>query len=333
MAQFYGGTSLFHIPMSEQPSAPFRKDNNCQMPSSPKPDGAAFQYMPQHEVTKSMMTAFFREQYQYNMCVYREYFLQDYGTGKGRHYSDLLLYAICAMGSLAANDAQLSNTFSSQAQYLLYSSLDNPSLTTLQALVLLGQVEIGHGRNSKGWLLSGMASRLTHEMGLHLDPNNWNGAASAAELPVDKEILRRVYWATFAVDVQLSLYFGRPPALFPERSDVHNAIRLPYPAGWEILHNTYITKGVSTTTPREDGIAFVGSFLHRVELYKILHKMMTQVFENRHDNTNGILLVHATQRIQASLTKWASDLPSRLHWTQWSVGRIPACVLHLQLVF
>jgi hypothetical protein len=46
----------------------------------------------------------------------------------------------------------------------------------------------GRGRTSKGWLLSGMAFRLAHEMGLHLDPNNWNESDASR---VEREILRR----------------------------------------------------------------------------------------------------------------------------------------------
>ncbi|KAL4934924.1 hypothetical protein BDV06DRAFT_229298 [Aspergillus oleicola] len=49
-----------------------------------------------------------------------------------------------------------------------------------KALVLIAQVEIGYGRNSKGWLLSGMAFRLAHEIGPHLDPKNWDDTSSSA---------------------------------------------------------------------------------------------------------------------------------------------------------
>lgn len=70
-----------------------------------------------------------------------------------------------------------------------------------------------------------MAFRLTHEMGLHLDPNNWGDADQPS---LDIEILRRVYWAAFFVDKQLSLYFGRLPALYPQESDIRNTIWIPY---------------------------------------------------------------------------------------------------------
>ncbi|KAL4963825.1 Zn(II)2Cys6 transcription factor [Aspergillus stella-maris] len=360
--QIYGGTSFFHIPLAEEK---FMAASSVSEPLSLSAirgascEQARFLYTPQSNTTRKLMGVFFREQYKYNLCVYREYFLSDYHSGReGRYYSEPLLYAICAMGALAAGDDAdiqgtheriiMSRSFSDQAQSLICASFEsqNPvmTMTTLQALLLLAQVEIGYGRSSKGWLLSGMAFRLAHEMGLHLDPKNWDdtGAGEESEHSVDRdqEILRRVYWATFTVDTQLSLYFGRPPALFPEKSDVSKVVRIPYPSCWETMLETYITgtsdsKTVSTESLdyHEDGIVFVGSFIYRVELYKILHTMITEVFENRRVKQDDALLVHKTQSLHSSLEKWASDLPRKLHWSQWSKSDVPACVLHLHMLY
>lgn len=252
------------------------------------------------------------------MCLYREYFLRDYDYGSGSYYSDLLLYAICALGALVSEVTaarEISNIFFSRAQQLLYATaLESPNLTTLQALILLGHREIGHGKTSKGWLFSGMAFRLAHEMGLHLDPNNWNG--SSADDRVEREILRRTYWAAFVADKQLSLYFGRPPVLYTSHSDVHATARIPYPAGWEALLNTYIKEGTSETT-YEDGKALVDAFIHQAELCKIIHRMIIEVFENRNVAAEESILATSIMDIHVALTKWSHDLPAKLHWTEW----------------
>lgn len=118
-------------------------------------------------------------------------------------------YTICAMGALVSKEValrDLSDVLFGKAQELLYgSALESPNLTTLQALILLGHREIGHGKTSKGWLFSGMAFKLAHAMGLHLDPTNWKKSDDSR---VEREILRRTYWAAFMADKQLSLYFG-----------------------------------------------------------------------------------------------------------------------------
>jgi hypothetical protein len=263
------------------------------------------------------MATFFKNQYQYHMCLYREYFLRDFDAGAGPYYSDLLMYAICAMGALASEEIalrELSDVFFNRAQQLLYgSALESPNLTTLQALILLGHREIGQGKMSKGWLLSGMAFRLAHEMGLHLDPSNWKGSDDSR---VDREILRRTYWAAFVADKHLSLYFGRPPALYPRQSDVNDTIRIPYPPEWESLLNTYIMKGTSETA-YEDGLALVASFVQQAELCKILHRMIIEVFENRSANTDETVLATSVKDIDVALKKWSANLPAKLHWNQW----------------
>jgi hypothetical protein len=253
-SEFYGATSFFQISPSEEhlqassageevldlnevPLTGYQNDypsgqseatqlgTSADDPSLPSsglgftgPDQSAFS--PRSEICRYFMANFFEHQYPYFMCLYREYFLRDFDAGGGPYYSDLLLYAICAVGALASegNLRELSDVFFNRAQELLYgSALECPNLTTLQALILMGHREIGFGKTSKGWLLSGMAFRLAHEMGLHLDPTNWNASDDSR---VEREILRRMYWAAFVADKQLSLYFGMLSYLLPQRLQI-----------------------------------------------------------------------------------------------------------------
>jgi hypothetical protein len=173
---FYGGASLYHIRLSEAGSAssPVVVDATLDVASTSTSltetifgqtlwNAYPIQFAPHEDVSQRLMAAFFKHQYQYSMCIYREFFLRDYDTGGGRHYSDLLLFAICATGALATNETLLSDVFANQAQALLYPSLNHPDLTVLQSLILLGQLEIGRGRASKGWLFCGMAFRLARK--------------------------------------------------------------------------------------------------------------------------------------------------------------------------
>lgn len=178
-AHFYGGTSLYHIRLAEAGSAssPVVVDATLDAEATEASmtevifgqtlwNAYPIQFAPHDDVSQRLMAAFFKHQYQYSMCIYREYFLRDYDTGGGRHYSDLLLFAICATGALATDESLLSDVFANQAQALLYPSLNHPDVTVLQALILLGQLEIGRGRASKGWLFCGMAFRLARKFSL-----------------------------------------------------------------------------------------------------------------------------------------------------------------------
>jgi hypothetical protein len=341
--QFYGGTSLFQMQLSGATSS-------LPGPTDPSTDSALgvassstvdpgylqhFRFQPKDETCRKLIAVFFQNCYPFNMYVYREWFLRDYDVGKGPYYSDSLMFAICAVGALVSPDTSqrpLSSIFYSKAEALVLKSLDLPDITILQALVMLGCLQIGQGRSSKGWLYCGMAFRLTHEMGLHLDPNNWK--RSRSESSVDREILRRVYWAVFIVDKQLSMYFGRPPALYPHEADVKDTIRIPYPEEWERLLDMYVCKGTSPTA-FEEGIPLVACFVHQVQLAKILHVMIVDVFENRRrQSAESTAAAAATaQQVHTSLVRWLSELPQKLHWNQWTIGQKPPYMLHIHMLF
>jgi hypothetical protein len=345
-SQFFGGTSAYQFHAvegltSQLDDLPLHHQNHdsvdqmSTLPSftySPSATLFAFEYPPHDAVCRQLMATFFQRSYYYHMFIYREWFLRDWDAGAGPYYSDMLLYSMCALGARLSTDKDLytkAPLFMEHAQSLLYASLDSPDLTTLQSLLVLGYLAIGQGQASKGWLFCGMAFRLTHEMGLHLDPSSWT-SSDPNRGPVDREILRRVYWTAYVADKQLALHFGRPPALYPHEADVRNTIRIPYPPEWESLLDTYISPGTSATA-YEDSIALVASLVHQIELSKILHEMVVDVFENRHQN--GSVAVTNAQRVHVSLTKWLSRLPGRLHWNQWTVVPVPSFVLHLHMLF
>ncbi|KAI1265112.1 fungal-specific transcription factor domain-containing protein [Xylariaceae sp. FL1019] len=340
--QFFGGTSLYHIPTSEPASGSSPIANTSLVMEAATSSGLTetlfgqslwniypFQFAPHDDVSQRLMAAFFQHQYQYNMCIYREFFLRDYDTGGGSHYSDMLLFAICATGALATEECFYSEIFMNQAEALLYPSLNHPDITVLQALMLLGQLEIGRGRASKGWLYCGMAFRLAHEMGLHLDPVSWSDSEYA---DIEREVFRRVYWASFVLDKQMSLFFGRPPALYPQASDVRGTVRIPYPEDWQNLLDIYIKPNTSATA-FEDGPCLVDALIYRIELYRIIHGMITEVFENHRTKADLTVVAATISRIHVSLTKWLAGLPTKLHWNQWTMDQLPPYVYHLHMLF
>lgn len=168
-AHYYGPTSFFQIrppidhTIAEDLQATSTLNINDYPPASRMVGQdlvSPTQFTPKSALCQQMLSLFFQHQYYYHMVVYREYFLKDYDSGKGPYYSDLLLYAICAMGALVSEleiVRDLSDLFASHAEEILHTSsaMESPDLTTLQALLILGQREIGRGKNAKGWLFTG----------------------------------------------------------------------------------------------------------------------------------------------------------------------------------
>ncbi|OIW32335.1 hypothetical protein CONLIGDRAFT_572055 [Coniochaeta ligniaria NRRL 30616] len=133
------------------------------------------------------------------------------------YYSEALRNAICALG--AAFDARhhpafvtfprsLADFFADRAKALLEIELDSPCVATIQALVLLSAHDIGCARDARGWLFSGMATRLSLNLALHHDlkPYIAQGVVTVAEA----DLRRTVFWAAFVVEHVWSFYLGQP---------------------------------------------------------------------------------------------------------------------------
>ncbi|KAF7121817.1 hypothetical protein CNMCM5793_009370 [Aspergillus hiratsukae] len=149
----------------------------------------------------------------------------------GRYFTPLLLYSILAMGSRYSDrietrtDANDPNTagrfFFEQAKALLHREMERPSLTTIQALGLIGMFYIATGTDAAGWLHHGMANRLSLDMGLNLDPAAFEEAVSMSL--EEMQLRRQIYWTLYCHDKLSASYTGRVCSML----DVQGAVSLP----------------------------------------------------------------------------------------------------------
>lgn len=106
-------------------------------------------------------------------------------------------------------------------------NLTNPSLESIQALLILGLYEWGQTRALRAWLYVGLAVRVAQSMGLAYedDPDNRspnassqdpskddtaNTSASPREDVIEKEVRRRTLWSCFIMDRMLAAGRYRP---------------------------------------------------------------------------------------------------------------------------
>jgi hypothetical protein len=129
-------------------------------------------------------------------------------------YSETLKNAICAIGANLTPRSQkglpgsVPEFFSSRAKTLLEIEMDSPSVATVQALVIMSASEAAFTRDARGWIYSGMAVRISADLGLHLDLSSHvqDGRLTAQEL----DVRRTTFWGVFVHDNMWSLYVGRP---------------------------------------------------------------------------------------------------------------------------
>ncbi|KAL4940033.1 hypothetical protein BDV06DRAFT_27066 [Aspergillus oleicola] len=133
------------------------------------------------------------------------------------YYSESLRNAICALGAsfetryhpdFVTFPESMVDFFGTRAKALLEVELDSPCIATVQALVICSSLEVGSGREARGWLYSGMAIRLAFNLALHLDMSSY--VSSGIITPADADLRRTVFWAAYTVDHQLGFHLGRP---------------------------------------------------------------------------------------------------------------------------
>lgn len=92
----------------------------------------------------------------------------------------------------------------------MLANFDNPDMTVLTSLLLLGLHEFGTMQGGKSWAFGGMATRMAYALSLHkeaedLFPNSKTKDQAADGNPpylqnMNRELRRRVMWACFTMD-------------------------------------------------------------------------------------------------------------------------------------
>ncbi|KPI41135.1 putative transcriptional regulatory protein [Cyphellophora attinorum] len=158
--------------------------------------------------------------------VHRAAFEEGMEAGRGPYYSGFLHLCILAAGykfcdkerpdmqKIALPDKE--STLQREAKYMLEYEIERPGgIPSITALLILGDLETGSGRDNLGWLYAGMANRLCFDIGLHLDASN-TGASQR-----DIEIGRMTLWACIIYDKYWALFLGRPTMMKPSDLEVY----------------------------------------------------------------------------------------------------------------
>lgn len=153
---------------------------------------------------------------------------------RSKHFSPLLLNAILAHAAHLSsrpevrtdpNDpATAGSRYFRIARRLLEAECESPSMTTVQALALMGSREAGCGRDvGLGWLYSGMSFRMALDLGLHLRCDDLVSKGWISQEEADARVI--TFWGCYLFDKGWSAYLGRP-----ESMPAHLVERTPRPA-------------------------------------------------------------------------------------------------------
>ncbi|KNG81610.1 hypothetical protein ANOM_010137 [Aspergillus nomiae NRRL 13137] len=177
---------------------------------------------------------FCRWQYPYSMFIYREAFLRDHfiDPKNCKYWSPDLLLAVCALGLQMSSDPSErelgDRCYTAAESVCTVSGLPNPSILTVQTFLCLAFYALSKGYLSKSWGLSGIAFRMTQDLGFHKDPRHWMIHDLLIITTEDIEIRRQIYRGCYTSDKLISLILGRSVQLPWQDASVELTEILPY---------------------------------------------------------------------------------------------------------
>ncbi|KAK4995811.1 hypothetical protein LTR66_004440 [Elasticomyces elasticus] len=216
--RYFGPTSSLHLTESVSSSI-FGFCNNIARNDKDVEKDVPF------EMQQYLLNLYWTFQHTALPLIHKEAFLAGMRAGQSPYFSRCLLSCILACAARISEDPQVRAlaipsddgdeedrpVLMKQAEEALEKDLNNPSLTTVQSLMLLSLMDCCQSDDSRGWLRSGNACRLAFDLGLHQD---WTQLSASSKFsPMDLEARQVVFWGCYAFDRLWALYLGRPPSI------------------------------------------------------------------------------------------------------------------------
>ncbi|EKG18610.1 Transcription factor fungi [Macrophomina phaseolina MS6] len=307
---------------------------NCRLPSDKTSPSKSSEIVEHARRTTKTIRLLLQETHDYLMdlfwerfnsvihVIHKEAFLEDYEHGSSHFYSPFLYICILAVGFRYSDKSRpdiqrlalepRESLFHREAKYIIDIELERPGgIPQVQAMVLLANCEYAVGRDHTGWLYSGMAVRLSFDVGLHL------GTCSSGLSEREVEVRHMTLWACVIFDKYWSVILGRPTAIKSFDLEVYtlakrferlgtfspNGLGLPLETqSYEALIDLMETAGRAVENRKETAAA-CGSF-----------------------NRNAYRHIVAMDR---EMNNWYSRLPEALRWEpstfRWPQGHSSCC--------
>ncbi|KAF3044865.1 hypothetical protein E8E11_006813 [Didymella keratinophila] len=196
--------------------------------------------------------------------------------------------------------------FSANAVRYLFEDIQQGrnGVPTVQALLLLSAQECGRGDRTQAWLYSGMAFRLTDDMGICVDGRRHEDAEKYSI--EDLEIRNRLFWSCYFWDKLISLYFGRIPliqnsAMSPPRILMDDTAEIEAWTPHGLLSPDYLPKQAHV----------VSCFVQMCALAEVLNRILKHLYSPSLDLRPSESYQSAV-REGSRLRDWWRDLPSHL---------------------
>lgn len=244
-------------------------------------------------------------------------------------------FLLCAVLAQAArystrqDSTEVGNHFAGKARQLMLDDIDRggSSIPTLQGLLVLSARECACGRVSQGWLYSGMAFRMMHDLGLDVSPTKLTKGSLFTE--EDLALRRQVFWSCYTWDKTMSLCLGRTAAV-PYTVELPTREILPRgrEADDEIWQPTAQANLVFKGAMVEQKSLSSTCFTAYCELCVITEGVLGELYSRPHSGRHHQLTKYLDSTL-LKLRSWSERLPSELFIHEATMRALVCPPLHI----
>ncbi|KAG0335985.1 hypothetical protein BG004_008246 [Podila humilis] len=266
--------------------------------------------LPPKEIMENLLDLYFRYMYPFAPIFIRRSFMNQYHSERPDLSQILILNSIFCNACWYSDDPavkQDSTKYFNRAKIILDETYHVSRISTIQALLLMSHHQYAVGNYSGGWLYTGMASRIAHDIGLHRQDVQANE-------PEEGEVQRRVWWAIYISDRLGCGVLGRPVVI----DDKNYSVQMPSDDGI-----SEIGDDDKVEYPFEPERIISCRLLWSVKLFMQMGNVLnTMHCIEAEVNGNFLADISRTQlpQLHNRLTSWFLALPNELMYTPYTMS-------------
>ncbi|CAO3644668.1 unnamed protein product [Mucor fragilis] len=289
--------------------------------------------LPPKDLSEHLIRLYFKHFYPFLPLFYKRQLFSTLDHPAMEPVAPLLLNAIYAVASRISPDVRVrsdpaspdtaGDVFFERAEKLLDESYDTPSISTVQALVLLASHQHGAMKSARAWLYSGMAFRMAQDLGLHRNCDHWNIP------PEECERRKRVFWCCYVVDRLASAMYGRASTFEERDCDV------PFPT---VDDDDLIREDDPNSTVQQPSFRLLEGFTNLIKICDILGHVLKNIYYVRSLQYTGAKQADSVLTTwNKKLQQWYDHLPDSLQIKKDSSNNShtlpPTAVCQLHMIY
>ncbi|KIW25811.1 uncharacterized protein PV07_08954 [Cladophialophora immunda] len=347
------GVAVFHAPGSAYGTGLFSCHKSKPVLPSQQPSLDNITSIPK-VVLQECIALFFKWQHPFCSLVDRDVLLEDcrHQSRLSKHRPSALLHSVCALGALMSDDhniRELADQFAASAEEAVKNKcLWRPHIATSQTMLLCAAFATGKGNVSKAWMYSGMALRMTQDLGVHESHSPLLPDHAQNALLVNLELRQRMSLTFTISDKLFSLFFGRPPmnedhslaselpvldtpiSSWEQTTSLADALSAPPLQQWVDQHRK------SSFDDRDQSYVPTLLLIKQAELGNVIKDIQLQVHCKRKlHHLSEYYLQALYNKLNARLWSWYDSLPGDMRWSRWSSNfeEVEPSVANLHMIY